>query len=271
MELAFVGNAVLFLGALGVQFGLFDGAQSEDEASADTAEADSGTAEAEIVPIDVRGTTDDDGGTETAAPGDSDPDDYDPDDYASEVSGTDGDDTQAYESGPTPVAYFLHDGDDELDASPGEDFADGGAGNDTLRMRLGDDIAVGGDGDDTIDGGLGSDSLWGGVGQDSIAGNKGDDMLLGDAGNDTLTSSLGDDSLYGGTGDDQLYGDVPSLQGEWADGSDMLVGGEGDDSLHVAGGATGPREAKARTISSSTIPSTARRPARSPISTSPRT
>ncbi len=157
MDIAFAGNALLFLSALGVQFGLFDGLQSGTDASTDKSEAGSGTDETEIVPIEFPDETEDPD-SETGAPdaptGEEDPATevpdtpagYDPGDYATEVQGTDGDDTLEYVLGPTPIAYFLQEGDDVLNATPGNDFADGGTGDDFLRMRLGDDIASGGDG-----------------------------------------------------------------------------------------------------------------------------
>jgi Ca2+-binding RTX toxin-like protein len=155
----------------------------------------------------------------------------------------------------------LTDGDDTYTVTPGanansvtveafgfsQDFTgvskivgDGGAGNDTIRIKSGVSIPVsltggagndsifGGDGGATIDGGAGTDQLSGGNGSDSLIGGDDDDILLGNGGNDTINGGLGSDTEEGGDGNDVMTGDV---------GDDVLSGGLGDDNLDGGDGA----------------------------------
>lgn len=65
--------------------------------------------------------------------------------------------------------------------------ADGGNGNDTLRVAAAVTGAVslsGGNGNDTLVGGSGNDTLDGGVGNDWLNGGEGSDLLTGGTGND---------------------------------------------------------------------------------------
>jgi trimeric autotransporter adhesin len=138
----------------------------------------------------------------------------------------------------------------------GEDYLDGGDGNDTIQGDGGDDLILGGDGNDKlygdedldveiginwgndwIEGGEGNDRLNGDEGADALFGGAGDDFLLGDylneagfadyldggAGADTLVGTKGDDVLIGGDGEDILAG---------GDDNDVLDGGNGDDGLY---------------------------------------
>lgn len=218
MDILFLGNALLFMGAFALQYGVLDMdfAADDDEDSADT-----------------------EGGGDAGAGDIWDEPAYDPADFGDETAGTAGDDSLNANSSPLSEAFFLGDGNDELDATMQDDYADGGAGDDTLTMRLGDDIALGGDGNDSIDGGLGNDSLYGEAGDDWITGSKGDDLVSGGDGADTLMGSEGDDLLNGGAGDDVLYGNLEGDPGDTEDGADTLLGGEGDDALHLAGGDIG--------------------------------
>lgn len=122
----------------------------------------------------------------------------------------------------------------------GDDYLDGGAGNDTINGMTGDDVVIGGTGDDSLDGSAGEDTLYGGDDQDSILGGLGNDVISGDAGddtarggrgNDTIDGGLGNDSLYGNEGDDSITGGAgnDSIYGETGD--DYVSGGDGDDSL----------------------------------------
>jgi Ca2+-binding RTX toxin-like protein len=63
-------------------------------------------------------------------------------------------------------------------------------------------------GDDYVDGGKGNDRLYGETGQDTLIGNSGNDFLNGDVGNDNLTGNSGNDFLNGGVGNDNLIGGV---------------------------------------------------------------
>ena len=60
------------------------------------------------------------------------------------------------------------------------------------------------DGNDNVDAGPGNDSVWGFGGNDTIRGYTGDDKLYGHEGNDVLSAGEGGDELYGGEGHDVL-------------------------------------------------------------------
>ncbi|OZO45435.1 calcium-binding protein, partial [Pseudomonas fluorescens] len=90
-------------------------------------------------------------------------------------------------------------------------LADGGAGDDHIRVDIYMDTVLGGEGDDFI---VGTDQLVshllyergnymsGGSGNDDIRGSMGSDTLSGDEGNDTLHATPGIDILEGGVGAD---------------------------------------------------------------------
>jgi Ca2+-binding RTX toxin-like protein len=113
--------------------------------------------------------------------------------------------------------------------------ADGGAGNDTLKIIE----KYGGGPNHFLSGGTGHDTLQGGWGNDTLKGGKGRDRLIGDYGDDDLYGGKGDDDLYGGggggtggSGSDYLYGGagydyLDGGEGDWA--PDYLVGGSGAD------------------------------------------
>lgn len=208
MDLFFLGNAMLFMGAFTLQFGLLGGGDTDT-------------------------------GIDTSEPATDEPPVYDPTLYGNEFIGTEGDDVTNSISSPFNEAFFMVDGDDELDGTLFDDYAEGGDGNDTLSMRPGDDVAFGGSGNDNIDGGLGNDTLYGDDGNDWLTGNKDDDRLYGGAGDDTLSGSRGNDYLDGGDGDDVLYGNLETREDDTDDGADTLLGGNGDDQLHLAGGDIG--------------------------------
>jgi serralysin len=164
---------------------------------------------------------------------------YLPDDYARTIDGTEGDDSFTAEEAEN-LAWFLHGGNDALEAALGSDYANGGAGDDRLMMRGGNDIALGGTGNDTIDAGIGFDRVFGGAGDDRLLGNGGDDSLTGEDGADTVLGGTGNDSVLGGAGDDYLSGMGEGLSGGRdeadIDGIDTLEGGEGDDTLFLGAG-----------------------------------
>ncbi|WP_179958319.1 calcium-binding protein [Chitinimonas arctica] len=112
-------------------------------------------------------------------------------------------------------------GNDTLAGGEGLDSVRGGAGEDQLFGEGGNDLLTGEEGKDTLTGGEGSDSLNGGDGDDTLDGGEGDDRLDGGDGNDLLQGGEGTDGLYGDAGNDTLSGD----------GEDYLDGGEGDDSI----------------------------------------
>ncbi len=148
----------------------------------------------------------------------------------------------SYELNTTAGNDFLDGGagDDELYGDGGGDTLLGGAGNDRLE---GDSSTSGGagHGNDVLDGGEGNDILIGFGGDDELRGGEGDDVMSGDAteeylplafhGNDRLYGGAGRDSLSGNGGNDLLDGgqDDDSLWG--GRGNDTLIGGEGSDQL----------------------------------------
>jgi Ca2+-binding RTX toxin-like protein len=96
-------------------------------------------------------------------------------------------------------------------AGNGNQFLDGGAGNDRMMVEVsgvtsytGPNTLLGGEGNDQIAGGIGIDILDGGAGNDQLEGRSGDDVLNGGAGADTLDGGLGADILTGGGGADQF-------------------------------------------------------------------
>ena len=106
-------------------------------------------------------------------------------------------------------------GDDVIIGTPGADFIDAGAGDDTICglggadtifAGGGADYVEGGDGADQIFGEGGNDIIFGGTGPDEIDGGGGDDEIFGEAGNDTLVGRTGEDMLDGGTEVDSISG-----------------------------------------------------------------
>ncbi|QUS56811.1 calcium-binding protein [Pseudovibrio brasiliensis] len=144
-------------------------------------------------------------------------------------------------------------GNDWLNAyGSGDNYLDGGSGNDTVRYRwstsavtvnLADQTKNEGDaaGDtfvsienvmgsdkysDHITGDAGNNKLWGYGGDDTLDGGDGNDTLLGGNGNDVLKAGNGDDHLDGGAGDDEFhYG-----EGSTTFRYDL---GDGNDTIHV--------------------------------------
>ncbi|MBP9950474.1 MAG: hypothetical protein KBF27_01820 [Cypionkella sp.] len=163
---------------------------------------------------------------------------YDRDDYTDTENGTSGNDDLSTDK--ESVAWFLNGGEDRLEGSEGDDYANLGSGDDHADMGAGNDIALGGDGNDAISGGNGFDRLFGDAGNDALNGNLGDDQVSGDAGDDTLLGGSGNDILSGGLGNDVLSGfdlNTSALGGMTsADGADQLFGGEGNDSLLLGHG-----------------------------------
>lgn len=137
-------------------------------------------------------------------------------------------------------AFFLGEGDDDLTASAGRDYANLGSGDDQADMGAGDDITLGGAGADRIFGDTGNDALFGGLGNDSLSGGLGGDNLAGGDGEDSIWGGTGADTLAGGAGNDTISGFDPIKGGAngiiAGDGADLLVGGEGDDRLLLGRG-----------------------------------
>ncbi len=153
------------------------------------------------------------------------------------------------------------DDDDHLVGGVDDDKLYGGSGDDHIqgdlahlrttnllpesapRDRFGNDYLDGGEGDDVMVGSIGNDKLYGGTGNDELVGDAsyiegewhGQDYLDGGEGDDKLWGLGGDDTLYGGDGNDGLSGDYTSLDGQYH-GSDYLDGGKGKDNLWGHGG-----------------------------------
>jgi hypothetical protein len=125
-------------------------------------------------------------------------------------------------------------GRDEYFDDAGNDFVDGGSGDDRVygsSFSTGDDVISGGEGNDTLDGLAGNDKVDGGPGNDQLLSNEGDDTLVGGSGDDVIGGDVegcaydvGDDKMDGGPGNDQLCG---------GPGLDTLDGGDGNDSLNA--------------------------------------
>jgi Ca2+-binding RTX toxin-like protein len=134
-----------------------------------------------------------------------------------------------------------------VDAETAIKAADAGWwGNDFIEGGAGDDVLAGEGNDDTLDGGEGVDYLYGdwtppefqGTETLQTAAKYGKDTLYGGAGNDQLRGGGGDDILDGGADDDVLIGDNYSVSnpGSQNDGKDTLMGGSGNDTLYGDGG-----------------------------------
>ena len=128
-------------------------------------------------------------------------------------------------------------------ATTGNDFLEGGAGNDTLNAAGTDDILDGGAGNDTLNGNAGNDILRGGAGADILNGGAGIDTadystssaavtislpldptrtsrgLGGDANLDTLS---GIENVVGSAGADRITGNDLDNQFVGNAGHDML-------------------------------------------------
>ena len=116
---------------------------------------------------------------------------------------------------------------DTIIGAYGDDFITGGTGDDELDgdgYYTGENIPAqqdytSRDGQDYIDGGEGNDVIYGMGNRDELVGGIGDDKIYGDWGSDRISSSTayGDDVLEGGQGNDSMIG---------GGGSDRLFGGE---------------------------------------------
>lgn len=166
-----------------------------------------------------------------------------------------------------------------LDAGPGSDdvlaggiqsTADGGSGNDTIRMAANlQATANGGSGDDRIAAGLGaravtvdgesgddllvpggalSNDAAGGIGDDVLVNFTGDVTLRGQSGSDVLVAQAGGSTLNGGSGNDFASGkaggitvdagsghDVIDVRGASGTGADTVTCGPGFDVVWANG------------------------------------
>ena len=135
-----------------------------------------------------------------------------------DIYGDAGDDKLYADAGDDKL--YGGDGIDTLYLGIGNNYADGGAGTDSLvyiysqtgvNINLGTQTVSGGEATGDIIAGFenayGSnynDTIYGTSGVNTLAGYAGDDLLQGYAGNDTLNGGAGADNIDGGTGTDTL-------------------------------------------------------------------
>lgn len=110
----------------------------------------------------------------------------------------------------------------------GNDYLDGGAGNDKLMGDGGDDFLLGGEGNDRLYGDQDPDGIVGVI--------DGRDWVEGGEGNDFINGGGEEDALFGGAGDDTIWGDYTNETGfadymDGGEGNDVLFGEQGDDVL----------------------------------------
>lgn len=136
----------------------------------------------------------------------------------------------------------------------GNDFIQGGSGNDTIIDNYGQNEIYGGQGNDTIiaggldltpdapplktieghsingniiSGGLGRDYIEGSNNNDYIVDEGGGGVIYGLGGDDLITVTSGQNYVDGGQGNDAIKAEG---------GRNMLFGGRGDDTIEVKGG-----------------------------------
>lgn len=115
-------------------------------------------------------------------------------------------------------------GNDGLRGGIGADRMFGGDGDDHLDGVYGHPYPgrpPGSDGDDYAEGGRGNDDLFGGRGRDALHGGGGDDYIDAGTGNDVVSGGYGHDAAYLRDGDDRAY-----MRDSWRD---YVGGGPGTD------------------------------------------
>ncbi|MBU2982517.1 tandem-95 repeat protein [Lentibacter algarum] len=157
------------------------------------------------------------------------------------------------------LSGFLPEPDDtDFDPTNDLDYAEGGAGDDTIITGDDDDTIFGGAGNDSIDAGIDEDSVFGGDGSDTIDGGEGDDFIdasggtpltddvdpdpeddrdsvIGGAGNDTIFTGDDDDTITSGQGDDYVDAGIDDDVVTTGTGSDTVIGGQGNDVINTEG------------------------------------
>ena len=124
----------------------------------------------------------------------------------------------------------------------------------TADLEATPELLVGGKGDDWLDGGAGNDVLKGGKGDDVIIGGGGADEIRGGAGNDTIAYDANDTLIHGGKGFDVLVAsdkdmvrdpgvaengvDIDMTRGESINGIEAVIGTTGEDTLSLSLGKT---------------------------------
>ena len=145
----------------------------------------------------------------------------------------------------TPEADTINgtSGDDEIFGQEGRDTINGNDGNDRIDVGSaerggqqyanggnGDDLLIGGDSDDNLDGGFDDDLIYGNGGNDDLDGGVGDDTVFGGSGDDVFRDTgSGNDTWYGEEGEDTF------LHVSYASGQSTISGGSGVDRFEVWG------------------------------------
>ncbi len=130
-------------------------------------------------------------------------------------------------------------------SSVGDDYIEGGDGDDKINDLSGHNIIIAGSGNDIINTGNGDDYIEGNDGNDQINAGSGNNLIYGNSGNDTITTTTGNDTIYGqdgydfinaGSGDDYISGGANDdlINGE--DGNDTIFGDIGVDQINGGNG-----------------------------------
>ncbi|MEI4470254.1 Hint domain-containing protein [Frigidibacter sp. MR17.24] len=114
---------------------------------------------------------------------------------------------------------------------PGDDYLDGGDGDDVIYGEAGNDTLLGGKGNDTLDGGSGNNLLKGGEGNDKIVAGDGANTVSGGAGDDKVVVGNGANSIDGGTGNDTILAGNGNNTITGGDGSDRIITGDGNNKI----------------------------------------
>lgn len=131
------------------------------------------------------------------------------------------------------------------DASGGNDYLNGGEGDDEIIDSLGDDQLLGGAGNDILTDLTGSDIIDGGDGDDIITdAGYGTNQIDAGAGNDKVTfSQMANNTIRSGAGDDSVTIGANTLDAAsytnniWlGQGNDNAIGGAGSDIYHYQRG-----------------------------------
>lgn len=135
------------------------------------------------------------------------------------------------DAGTSVDRIWAGDGDDVVNANGGDDEVYGEGGNDTLFGEGGDDLLNAGDPNAS-----GNNYVEGGPGEDTITGESGNDVLLGGPDADWVAGRGGRDNVRGGDGDDTLFSGNPIFTAAPdAYVGSLLCGGDGNDLLYGYG------------------------------------
>ncbi|MGR3322503.1 MAG: Hint domain-containing protein [Pseudooceanicola sp.] len=121
-----------------------------------------------------------------------------------------------------------------IDAFPEDDrdYADGGAGNDTITTGDDRDTVLGGEGDDLINAGIDDDIVYGGDGNDTINDDQGSDYIDAGAGDDSIVAGIDIFSDYENDDPNLPIGSILSDPAT-EDNRDTVMGGDGNDTIYT--------------------------------------